>query len=228
MRYQLDRVSQELYRLHLELSCILNKEDWETIDNITNILSTKNFTSSKETQTKKFNKLHQVQHPSTPGPEKDPVLINLTNQTLSEDIASILTKGLNFAIAPKEIPKENIIIGVEDAVRKLPKHLANEIREDVSQILRKAKPPRPNITAAERKALEKLRDNKELLVLPADKGNATNLRSTPYWNRRLAEGEDQPEGSGVRALGYITRRFTAFIRFALLRASDTAIALLRV
>jgi len=55
-----------------------------------------------------------------------------------------------------------------------------------SRILQRAKPPKSNLTFGERTAVKTLNQDKEILVLPADKGNAmiisttTNGRSKPF------------------------------------------------
>ncbi|XP_046397784.1 uncharacterized protein LOC124164498 [Ischnura elegans] len=78
-----------------------------------------------------------------------------------------------------------IVTGVEAAIRGLPKNFADEIREDVSRILRKTRPPKPNTTAAERKALQELKNNEDLLIIPADKGNATVIMKRSDYNDKI-------------------------------------------
>ncbi|XP_046393752.1 uncharacterized protein LOC124161475 [Ischnura elegans] len=150
--------SKEIYNAHMELSNILSTADWDTIDKITYESSRITQATVRETQIKKFEKLRSRQHP-VHDPVKGRSVFNLIDETLDCATESILAKGFNFAIAPKTIPKEKIITGVESAIRKLPKGIADEIREDVGSILRKSRPPRPNITAAERRSLRKLQDN---------------------------------------------------------------------
>ncbi|XP_046396812.1 uncharacterized protein LOC124163773 [Ischnura elegans] len=177
--------SKEIYKAHMELSNILTTADWDTIYKIIYEPSRITQATVRETQIKKFEKLSSGQHP-VHGPEKGRSVFNLMDETLDFATESILAKGFNFVIAPKAIRKEKIITGVESAIRKLPKAIADEIREDVGSILRKSRPPRPNITAAERRALRKLQDNGNILILPADKGNAAVLMRTEDYEKKIS------------------------------------------
>ncbi|KAI5644679.1 hypothetical protein NE865_03331 [Phthorimaea operculella] len=59
------------------------------------------------------------------------------------------------------------------------------MRQDIAVILRKARLPTSNATAAERQALKALRENKEVLVLKADKGNATVVMDTTEYDHKI-------------------------------------------
>ncbi|XP_071450003.1 uncharacterized protein [Hetaerina americana] len=187
-RHSLHLCSEELLRIHLELGAKLNATDWDTIETITHDSSRNTETAVRETQIRKFEKLSDRQHPSSlgHGPEKDRSVINFTDYQLTNAHISILSKGLNFAIAPTKIPKEEIVTEVEYAIRKLPKGDADEIREDVARILRNARPPKMNITGAERRALSDLRGNENILILPADKGNSTVLMKRGDYEMKIS------------------------------------------
>ncbi|XP_011858342.1 PREDICTED: uncharacterized protein LOC105555901, partial [Vollenhovia emeryi] len=109
-------------------------------------------------------------HTQTAAP---PLIVkNLSSQTLSPAETAILAKGHNFAVTPSRIPTEEIS-QIETAIFQLPPEAGNNIRQQSSQILRKAKLPIQNINREERLALRSLRQNDDILILPADKGNAT-------------------------------------------------------
>ncbi|GLV46463.1 hypothetical protein CBL_20796 [Carabus blaptoides fortunei] len=115
------------------------------------------------------------------------VVYNLSDEALDKDTAEVLTKGFNFAVAPLRIPVEEIVCSVESAIQKLEKDTAETIRQEVSRVLRRAKPPKKNISKEEYTALKKLRDNQNIIVLPADKGNATVMvNSADYKNKMTA------------------------------------------
>ncbi|XP_011859649.1 PREDICTED: uncharacterized protein LOC105557106, partial [Vollenhovia emeryi] len=97
----------------------------------------------------------------------------VSSQTLSPAETAILAKGHNFAVTPSRIPTEEIISQIKTAIFQLPPEAGNNIRQQSVQILRKAKPPTQNINREERLALRSLRQNDDILILPADKGNAT-------------------------------------------------------
>ncbi|XP_046398173.1 uncharacterized protein LOC124164978 [Ischnura elegans] len=187
-RLDLHRLSEELYRIHLELAATLTASDWETIEKLSYESSRALETAHREMQIKKYEKFHARQHPIfDKGPEKDRCIVNLANITLDDATTAVLAKGLNFAITPRDIPRERFITEVESGIRKLPKPVADEIREDVARVLRRAKPPKPNITLKERAALNALRENKNIVILPADKGNATVLLEKEKYNSKVEE-----------------------------------------
>ncbi|XP_046400913.1 uncharacterized protein LOC124167151 [Ischnura elegans] len=115
------------------------------------------------------------------------VVINLTGKPLDSAKTSVLSKGLNFAPAPKSIPFLDFIGGVEQVIRKLPVEAADEIRSDVVMTLKRAVPPKPNLTREERNALQAIRRDPKIVVLPADKGNATVLMPTEEYHKKVNE-----------------------------------------
>ena len=110
---------------------------------------------------------------------------NLSNHQLSEAEKNVLSKGFNFAIAPKTIPKEEIISSIEASLTTVNQTIAEQIRQDVSKILRTSKPPKTNITHNERQALKDLNNNKNITILPADKGNSTVLINTEDYMSKI-------------------------------------------
>lgn len=83
---------------------------------------------------------------------------------------SLLEKGLNFALAPRKIPMEDVMCDMEFGIRGLPDNVKDTIRKDYVFIPRKAKPPRSNISQDEYNALKSLNQNKDIVILKADKG----------------------------------------------------------
>ena len=61
------------------------------------------------------------------------------------------------------------ITTTEEICQKLEKGEAEELRVEVKNILKKAHPPKPNITKEEWKAIEKLRKDDTWIMLMADK-----------------------------------------------------------
>jgi len=64
---------------------------------------------------------------------------NSSNKDLSQDIISGLAKGPNFAVAPRKIPKEEIISQIESTIYRLPSEQADNICRQVTNILSRAK-----------------------------------------------------------------------------------------
>jgi hypothetical protein len=74
---------------------------------------------------------------------------------------------------------------VEKAVQDLPAETAEEVRQETVRIIKSAAKPNNNLTGAERAALKTLRENTDLTILPADKGNATVILSTTEYKQKI-------------------------------------------
>ena len=108
-------------------------------------------------------------------------VLNLSSRTLSATEESLLGKGLNFAIAPDHVPASEIVAKVETAVKRLDPEAADLVRREVNATLRRARPPRSNISREQRVALRSLREDRSIMILPADKGRASVvLDATTY------------------------------------------------
>ncbi|CAN7980112.1 unnamed protein product [Ixodes pacificus] len=89
---------------------------------------------------------------------------------------SLLSKVLNFAIAPRKVPKRDIIVEVEEKLRHIQDTTGvNLARSRIVSVLANAKSTRTNLTAGERTALNDLKSDKSIVILSADKGNCTVL-----------------------------------------------------
>ena len=102
--------------------------------------------------------------------DKSRWVLNISSQNFSENEINVLKKGLNFAATPSKLPVDEFIAATEEACNKLsdPMHAAS-LRSDVTRILEKKSTIKQNITKEERSALRNLSNNKEILILPADK-----------------------------------------------------------
>ena len=114
-------------------------------------------------------------------------VINLSKFRLNQPQESVFAKGLNFSPAPNKIPVEDYIVATELACNKLPSNEATVLRSEMAGVLRNAKPPRSNITREERKALQELKKEESVLILPADKGKATVLMDVSEYEEKLTE-----------------------------------------
>lgn len=134
--------------------------------------------------TKKFELLECRQQPALM--VKQSKVINLSKHSLDDTSFNVLEQGLNFAVAPRRIPHKDIICCIEDSVKILPEEKAEEVRQDCAAILRKAKPPKSNISGEEAGTLRNLCTNKDIMVMKADKGNDTvKMDSEDYHNKMI-------------------------------------------
>ena len=99
-------------------------------------------------------------------------VVNLSSHPLTPAQVSVLSKGPNFALAPNNPPNVEFTSAVDLACQKLLDQDAQELRAEVNILLRRAKPPKSNISREEKKALKELREDQDWMVLTADKGVA--------------------------------------------------------
>ena len=98
---------------------------------------------------------------------------NLSDRNLTDDQVALLSKGSKFALAPKEILILDIVCGVEEGLRQVPrdkKPFVDCARAKITQILKRASPP-DNLTQQEQKAISELKSCDDIIILEADKGN---------------------------------------------------------
>ena len=107
-------------------------------------------------------------------------VVNLSKRQLSTEETNLLKKGMNFAITPQMFPVDDYIIGTESACKLIGQDSkqAERIRSDVVKIIKHNNTPRSNITPGERKALHELAKDKDITILPADKGRAVVILNT--------------------------------------------------
>ncbi|KAM3823585.1 uncharacterized protein M6D78_018813 [Vipera latastei] len=111
---------------------------------------------------------------------------NISDRILTKAETNVLSKGFNFAVAPKHIPTETIICGVESSLTKINPDDANKIRLEVTNILCTSKPPKSNLPKEEQTALLNLKNDTSIIILPADKGNATVVMNSSDYHTKLS------------------------------------------
>lgn len=178
------RLEEEQKWSTIGLQRALSDDDFQKIKRMTETTAEATFVRCRNRQVQKFNSLLRSSRPrsceqtttatTNSAIDKQKWIVNLSKHELSEEETNVLVRGLNFAPAPSRVPVADIIAGIEPAVRKHPDDAtANYARAAVCNILRKARPPKPNTTSEERQALKNLRGNKSIIIVQADKGNAT-------------------------------------------------------
>ncbi|GJQ79242.1 hypothetical protein Trydic_g5486 [Trypoxylus dichotomus] len=89
-------------------------------------------------------------------------------------------------LTPTKIPVEDIVSGVESALHNVEEHAAEIIRQEVSAVIRKAKPPK-NISKDEYAALKDLRIDGTIVVPPVDKGNTIVVMNRTEYQAKMEE-----------------------------------------
>ena len=112
-------------------------------------------------------------------------VVNLSDRQISDDERSILSKGLNFAITPTAFPVEEIIAGTEVVAKYMT--ATDELRGEVVRTIKRAKLPKSNISKGERVALQTLKKDNSIIILPADKGRATVIMNTAEYREKMTD-----------------------------------------
>ena len=111
---------------------------------------------------------------------------NLSSKSLTHTQTGVLEKGFNFALSPKSLPMVDIICGVEEGLRKVNDAAAvSTARSKVAGVLKTARLPKRNIDKEEEQALKELKEDKDIVILKADKGNCTVIMDRPDYDQKI-------------------------------------------
>ena len=149
------------------------------------------FALAKDRQRRKFDTIaakNQHINENNSGIDKSRWVLNISSHQISENEINVLRKGLNFAATPPKLPVDDIIVATEEACNKiLDPVVAASLRSEVTKIISKNKIIKQNITKDDRSALHSLSSNKEILVLPADKGRVTVLMDASDYDTKMRD-----------------------------------------
>ncbi|XP_071450120.1 uncharacterized protein [Hetaerina americana] len=136
-RSALDDNAKCLLDIHLRLAACLSPTDWDFIDRTTAAQGEMLLRRNTERQKKKYERLDMGKE-AVPPLDRQRLVINLTGTEIDESTSLVLAKGLNFAPTPRSIPYLDIVGSIEQAIRKLPQEEAEEVRGEVSMVLKRA------------------------------------------------------------------------------------------
>lgn len=185
---KLHRLELEAYGLHLNLTKNLNAveyEDWIVfLHNMDNVIQHK-LEQKINTHNKKLSKLV----PRNPVSQKtNPVSIvkNESSQTFSNEEMNFLNKGLKYNLHFKKPPIDEIINGIETAIRFLDENSKHYVRNACKIEISKNSQRNRNFfndTKNEYHIIKSLK-SKDCFYLKADKGNSLVILDKPdYFNR---------------------------------------------
>ena len=118
--------------------------------------------------------------------DKSRWVINVSDRQLNTTEIQVLNHGFNFAITPRDIPTAKIVACIESGIKDLNQTAKDTIRVTVTNILKHAKPSKTtNIPKAQNKALLNLKKDKEIIILPADKGKAVVVMNRKDYEQKL-------------------------------------------
>ena len=166
----------EIHCLTDTLKKTIDLEKWRQLETWCATAAKKVYPDTKARQISKFERLTSPTH-KTSRTDKDRAVRNLSNRVLTEEENDVLALGLNYAITPKQIPTLDIIAAMEATASHLDEEAAQKLRLEVSSVLISAKPPKKNLSGKLQKAIRDLRRDKDITILPADKGSANSLHN---------------------------------------------------
>ncbi|KAJ8911005.1 hypothetical protein NQ315_011270 [Exocentrus adspersus] len=170
----------------------VNEVDFNRINNCVDNSYNRSYITIKRSQTNKFKslvrekqekELNQINNNQS---FINRTVINLSSKMLNTSQKLILSKGLNFALTPKDVPTLDIITSIEETCQKLSEDVSNEFRIRSKMILEKPLKIKSNISKEEMLALKELKNDKDIKILPADKGNATVIMNTGDYNSKIS------------------------------------------
>ena len=112
---------------------------------------------------------------------------NIASHPLDKTETQVLSYGLKHSITPKRIPTETIAASVEAALsrqRDPPELVKDNIRSRVASTIQSTPKLDSNFTREEHRALKRLQNDEDIVILPADKGRVTVVMDkTEYFDK---------------------------------------------
>ena len=115
---------------------------------------------------------------------------NISSRPLDKTETQVLSYGLKHSVTPKRIPTETIVSSVEAVLsrqRGLPEPTKDNIRSRIASTIQSASLTDNNLTKDERQALKRLRNDNDILILPADKGRVTVVMDKTDYHDKMDE-----------------------------------------
>ena len=109
---------------------------------------------------------------------------------LDKNETQVLSYGLKHSVTPKGIPTETIVSSVEAVLsrqRELSEPTKGNIRSRIVSTIQSASLTDNNLTKDKRQALKRLRNDNDILILPADKGRMTVVMDKTDYHDKMDE-----------------------------------------
>ena len=172
-----------LASLKNNLKCVLNIIDFVHITTVFLTSNNKNILKVRKVQGEKINKLcsDNSYYGSVTSHDPEKVLFNFSNHSLIEHEKYLLSRGLNFAIPPKNVNYADYLLPFELLFRdidlsEIPSYdkefIRNRLRDcEITSFRDSGKINENNLSKKEHLALKDLIENRDLIIQKSDKGN---------------------------------------------------------
>ncbi|XP_052806817.1 uncharacterized protein LOC128236035 [Mya arenaria] len=167
----------------------LPSDDLQQVRDLVDRSREQEFSCTKGRHTEKLSrwlsKKKESSEPDLSGSQLKKWVRNISSVTLSPTQEKVLSKGLNFAVSPENVPVSEYICATEKVCSFLDNNEADIVRTEVVGLLKNAKLSKGNISKEERVALRELSKNKDITILPADKGKSTVVLDTTDYEGKV-------------------------------------------
>ncbi|XP_028394526.1 uncharacterized protein LOC114518725 [Dendronephthya gigantea] len=190
-RKQLSGVDDNIATLTEELWLTFEEEHFAVAKRMIDASFTRTFNKARSTQIAKYTRLTSERSKDKRRQEDLAVdtlrrtVVNQSARKLMPVEEEVLALGLNFAVVPHKIPKEEIVQHLEPKLNHLRDDIASNIRVKVTEVLRRTTLPKSNLSKEQKDAVRNLRADKSIHILKADKGNATVLLNRAEYESKI-------------------------------------------
>ena len=147
------------------------------LNTVRSIADRRSHRSATDCRTKLGQKLSKLYNKTNRRSKSDDKWVrNISSRPLDKTETQVLSYGLKHSITPKRIPTEKIVASVEAALsrqRDLPEPVKDNIRSRVASTIQSTPKLDSNFTREEHRALKRLQNDDDIVILPADKGRVT-------------------------------------------------------
>ncbi|XP_055959216.1 uncharacterized protein LOC130014266, partial [Patella vulgata] len=186
------RLLQDIGASHLTLNHLVTTEDFNSIRKAQ---TSTNQASEERIKHRHLKKFEQLKKDNVTTKKTDTTMlktdfltktvVNLSSKDLTNDQISLLSKGLKFA--PSWTPRNHdvFIANIEKGLCQLaPGGKVDFLRHQIANLIIKSttKKNSHNITKGETKAIQELKNDKSITIIPADKGKSTVVMNTDEYN----------------------------------------------
>ena len=149
----------ECKQLRIKMAEVLTEKDLRMVEQFCRSSAERVYVKTKERQVMKLEKLVKQKRDvrTRAACDQKRSVVNLTEHILTDEQESVLELGLNFVPAPTRLPLIETISGIEEAAKRISNDEANDLRGRVCGAIRKAKLPKDNLSANQRRALLELK-----------------------------------------------------------------------
>ena len=192
---QISRLKNRVSSLHSQLRARTWYIDYNHFRSLIEKVTTRKIAGAKAIHMKK---LHNLGYTPFKEIAADKVLFNFSSRVLSPAEESLLSKGLKFALPPRQLSLEKYLLTFErlyESLQKYPEYLGensqfgsfkDKLRNLAFSTFERFKKhnPKPVLSKEEQKALKSLAKDKSLVITRPDKGNGVVLMDKQdYLNR---------------------------------------------